>query len=109
MFNIELSWKEFNVDLQSVKEWIDANLDATCVGISANTKMEIHFESEPSQADKDALQVYWNGIASDSDEAEEYKSAADVNAERLAKIASAKAKLQALGLTEAEVAAILGQ
>lgn len=108
MFTLDLQWKEFNISLPKIREWVDANISAPCVGISANSKLEIHFSEEPSQADKDALQAYWEALDENSDEAQEYVSMQAILADKAAKAASAKAKLAALGLTEDEIKAILG-
>ena len=113
MFTLSLQWKEFNLNLQSVKEWIDANLDAECVGLSAHSKLEAHFTDEPSEQDKSDLQAYWNGLTDQSDEATSYQTAEQIkaaaDADRAAKLASARTKLEGLGLTAEEVSAILGQ
>lgn len=108
MVTLELQWKQFSLSLPAVRAWIDANLTAECVGLSANNKLEVHFSEEPSQTDKDALQAYWDGLDENSTEAQEYTSMQAILADKAAKAASAKAKLAALGLTQEEIEAILG-
>lgn len=107
MFKIELQWKEFNIDLRA----LDAKMRldyASYTGNQAYSILELWFSEELSQEDKDAIVAYWDGLTEESDEASSYESAADLEADRIAKKASAKAKLEALGLTEDELKAILG-
>ena len=112
MFTLDLQWKEFNVSLEAVKTWLDANVEIPSVGTSANSVFQIHFESEPSQSDKDAIQAYWDGLTEESDEAVNYQTKeqikASADADRAAKLATASAKLAALGLTTEEIQAIVG-
>lgn len=54
------------------------------------------------------VQEYWDAITEESDEAVEYVSAEQVQADKEAKKASGKAKLAALGLTAEEIAALVG-
>ena len=104
MFTLDLNWKTFNVSLPKIRAWVDANLEASCLGISANSKLQIHFEQEPTELDKNALQSYWNSLDEESEEATSYMS---LEEQTQAKKDSAKAKLLALGLTEVEIEAIL--
>jgi hypothetical protein len=111
MFTLDLNWKTFNISLPKLREWIDANIETPCVGISANSKLQIHFEQEPEEVDKNDLLSYYEAIDEDSIEATSYltreQELAAQQAELQAKKDSAKAKLLALGLTEAEIEAIL--
>lgn len=107
-YKIELDWKEFNVDLESVEVWMKANAGSDYCGNQAHARLELWFLEEPSQEVKDAIAAYWDGISEESDEAEGYVSAEDRAEDREAKKASGKAKLIALGLTEAEAAALVG-
>lgn len=111
MFTLDLNWKQINISLPKLREWIDANIETSCVGISANTKLQIHFEQEPSEVDKNDLLSYYEAIDEESVEASSYltveQELAAQQAELQAKKDSAKAKLLALGLTEDEIEAIL--
>lgn len=78
------------------------------VGNQSGAILELLFSQEPSSEEKADIQAYWDGLASDSDEAESYQSREDVEADRASKKASGKAKLAALGLTEEEISALLG-
>lgn len=107
MYAITMEWKEFNVSLSA----IDAELRAEYpeyAGNQANSVLELWFNEEPSQEDKDAVQAYWDAIESDSSQAVAYQSAADESEAREAIKESGKAKLAALGLTADEIAALVG-
>jgi hypothetical protein len=107
MYKIELQWKEFNVNLQKVNEAIPSICNSYA-GNQANSVLELWFSEEPSDQEKADIQAYWDALTDQSAEAQSYKSAADIETERLAKKASAEAKLIALGLSQDEVKAILG-
>jgi hypothetical protein len=111
MITLDLNWKTFNISLPKLREWIDANIATPCVGISANSKLQIHFEQEPEELDKNALLSYYEALDEESIEATSYltkeQELAAQQAELQAKKDSAKAKLLTLGLTEDEIAAIL--
>lgn len=108
MYEMKLDWKEYSIDLRAVEVWMKANTTGY-LGNSADVCLHLWFEEEPSQEDKDTIQAYWDGLDENSDEAQSYESAADLEVARLVKKASAKAKLMAIGgLTEEEVAALLG-
>lgn len=110
MFTLELQWKEFNISLLKVQEWLEANVNITTpfAGLSANSCLQIHFESEPTSDEKIAINTYWNLLNENSLEVESYQSAEELAALTLAKRDSAKAKLSTLGLTADEIKAILG-
>lgn len=111
MYTIELNWKEFNVDLDSISEMVK-NLDENYCGASAHSVLQLHFTAEPSQEVKDEIESHWESLDEESDEAVAYKSAEDRKAEKeadtAAKKASARAKLLTLGLSEEECDAVLG-
>jgi len=107
-YSIELEWKEFNVCLETVHAWMQANAGEHYRGSSADSKLRLHFVEEPSQEVKDDVAAYWEALDEESDEAANYMSAADRAAEVEAKKASGKAKLAALGLTAEEIAALVG-
>ena len=112
MFNLNLSWKSFNVSCDSIKTWLEANVETEFLGMSANSSLQIHFEQEPLQEEKDNLQVYWDALSEESDEATSYQTGEQIKAaqeaDKAAKVASASAKLAALGLTAVEIQAIVG-
>jgi hypothetical protein len=107
-YSMELQWKEFSICLETMEAWLRANAGEHYCGNQAGAKLEVWFTEEPSQEIKDAIQEKWDGIESDSPEAEAYTSLEDRLADREAKKASGIAKLIALGLTEAEAQALIG-
>jgi len=107
MYSMKLEWKEFNVNLQMFETWMKAASDLY-VGNSADTALTLWFSEEPSEEVKDAVEIKWDEIDEMSEEAETYVSAQDVLDAQVAKKASGKAKLLALGLTQDEVDALLG-
>lgn len=116
MYKMVLSWKEFNVNLNAMEAWLRANtgdhfLGTEGVGAGSRTHEEglhLHFSEEPSQDVKDEIQSHWDGIEADSEQASSYKSDADLAAEKAVMKTSAKAKLTALGFSDAEIAALIG-
>lgn len=105
MYTMKLPWKEFNVDLKAVEAFARAQSDL-CTGTSGDYDFQVHFESEPEDEVKEAIQAKWDEIEADSAEAESYKSKEEIAAEVEVKKNSAKSKLLALGLTEEEIAAL---
>lgn len=106
MYNLELQWKEFNVNLEAITEFAKS-LDASCVGGSADVNFRLHFMEEPSDEVKQEIQDKWDNLDEESEEVVSYVSAAQKMQDRSDKRESAKAKLALLGLTPEEVAAIL--
>lgn len=111
-YKIDLAWKSFNVN---VKEFSDAVLAAhpDCKGAQSCATLEIWFLEKPAQETEDAIKAMWDAIDSDQHSmALSYKPMSQIIAEeqadKAAKKASAKAKLLALGLSEAEADAIIG-
>ena len=104
---MEMQWKEFNVDLRAV----DAHMRSShpeYTGNQAAASLELWFSEALSEEDQSAVIAYWDDIHDDSAEATSYESAADLAADVAAKKASGKAKLAALGLSEDEIAALVG-
>jgi hypothetical protein len=105
MYQMNLQWKEHNVDLQA----FDASLKVSYphyAGNQAHSILELWFNEEPSQDDKDLIQMMWEDIGPDHAMAQSYKSRDQIQADKEAKKASAKAKLAALGLSEDELKAM---
>mgnify|MGYP001557762578 CR=1 FL=1 len=107
MYKIDLQWKEFNVDLESLDQQLRSDY-STYVGNQANSLLELWFSEEPNQEEKDAINTLWNAIDIDHAMTQSYKSASQIKSEKDSQKASAKAKLAALGLTEDELQALLG-
>lgn len=111
MFKIELQWKEFSVNLPMLDQKLRAE-HPEYAGNQAHNILELWFTEEPSQEAKEEIVAYWEALDEESEEATSYKTQAqieaDAAADKAAKKASAAAKLEALGLTADEIAAILG-
>jgi hypothetical protein len=107
-YKMELTWKSFNVNLASCEIQFKVLGGEHCCGIQAHNFLELWFLEEPTQEEKDAILTYWESITETSAEATSYQSKDDIETARLVKVASAKAKLAALGLTEDELKALLG-
>ncbi len=106
-FIMKLDWKEYNVDLEALQVHLKSlypNLD----GCAAGRELSLIFFEEPSQEDKDAVVALWESIDAEHEMVASYKSQAQRIEEKMAKKESGKAKLLALGLTEDEVAALIG-
>lgn len=110
---ISLNWLPFNVDLNTVRAWMVANAGPNFVAVQAGTIIEIFFSSDPGADVNSAVQSYWAGLSESSPEATAYISRNDRKAAAVASratiVASATAKLTALGLTADEISAIIGQ
>ena len=108
-YYIQLDWKSFNVDLNTVDTWARSNAGPDYCGDNVGiSSFQFCFINEPAQQYKDAVNTYWNGLTSSSPEATNYSSMADRKVTTAAAKASAITKLQALGLTDAEISALCG-
>lgn len=111
-YDINLPWLGFNVDLNTVDAWIKANEATNYCGLSGDSDLSLHYSAEPGDVARAAVLTYWNALNSGSPEATNYMS----NSDRLAAAAAAKAtalasavsKLEALGLSSSEIAALKG-
>ena len=76
MYALKLNWKEFSVSLPDVDTWAKAQTWASSYkGMSGDYTLTLWLDAEPSQADKDAIQTYWDGLTAQSTEATSYVSA----------------------------------
>jgi hypothetical protein len=111
VIHLKLDWHEFNVNLDLFAAYCKG-VSPLCCGVSANSALEVHFTADPGQEILDEIQAAWSSLTEESSEAAAYKSASQIRAEaaasKAAKLASAAAKLEALGLTADEIAAITG-
>lgn len=109
MFMMKLEWKQFNIDLKTLDAQLRASYPVYVGNQARQEHLELWFTEEPSQEDKDAILALWDSINSDQHVlAQSYVSASAIQADKETKKQSAKAKLLTLGLTEAEVQALLG-
>ena len=72
IFTINLLWLTFNVDLATIDAWMKANAGPSYCGISSNSKLQVHFTSDPGPAVAEAIQTYWLGLTPASPEATNY-------------------------------------
>lgn len=105
MFQINLEWKEFNIDLDVVNSHFKEAYP-TYLGNQAHKHIELWFKEEPDQATKDHVKAYWDGLTATSTEATSHKSQSDRKKEIDDARVSAKKKLAALGLTDTEIKAL---
>ena len=110
---MDLAWKEFNVNLADCEVQFKALGGAQYCGNQAHSVLELWFLEEQSQEEKDALTGYWDNLTDESDEAVNYQTGEQIKAaqeaDKAAKLATASAKLEVLGLTAEEIQAIVGQ
>jgi len=70
-----LAWKEFNLNLDSVKAAIAALSIAGFAGLSASeSELKADFSEVPSDESKAAIDAYWAGLTDESSEATSYYS-----------------------------------
>ena len=81
MKTIQLEWKEFNINLEKIHEMAKL-IDESCCGLSANSKLEIHFVDNISEEKEQELKEYWDSITEESDEAKSYKTQKQINEEK---------------------------
>lgn len=105
--NIQLEWKDHNVDLAALDVWMRENIQHYC-GNTADTKLTLWFDEIPSEEDIDAAKAKWDEIDSEHDMALSYVPMSDVVSAKADAKASALGKLAALGLSELEIKALLG-
>lgn len=131
MFSIDLQWKRvilsgsgtkddpyvygdlIPVSMAMVEAWMKANAGSDYCGNSAHANLSLWFTENPGDDVNAAIQSYWNGLNSSSSEATSYQTAAQIkaasDAASAAALASATSKLVALGLSDAEIAALSGK
>lgn len=111
MKNIEMAWKEFNLNLEMVQSATKALAPDMILGVSAGSNLTIHCADEITEEQEQDIKDYLEALTNVSVEATSYKTASEIKTEQDAalttKRASAQAKLMALGLTEEEVNAII--
>jgi len=78
-YNIEVNWKEFNVSLSMVEEWMKENAGEQYCGNSAGQTLQLWFLEEPSEEIKSAVLAYWDGLDEESDEATTYVSQSTIS------------------------------
>lgn len=110
--DINLQWQSFSVDLNTVNTWMVANAGSSYCGLSGDYDLSVHFTAEPGDTIRSAVAAYWASLNTGSSEHTNYMSESDRAAAaataKATKLASATAKLESLGLTADEIAALRG-
>lgn len=110
MISIDLQWLKFSVDLNAVEAWMKANAGPNYCGNSADADLTLWFTDEPGEEVRDNIAAYWSGLKAKSAEAKGYQSKEDrkaaADSAKAASLASANAKLKAMGLSDDEIAAL---
>jgi hypothetical protein len=83
MFAISKSWKEFRANLSDLHIWMQANAGDKYCGMSADYQLTLHFNEEPSEEIKTAIDAKWD-IMDETEETEKF-----VHAENLEKAVEA--------------------
>jgi len=79
MYNIDLTWHPFPVNLAAVETWVKANT-TDYIGNSSDTDLTLHFSSEPDEAAKAAVRAYWEALTAESPAAVAYTPQATISA-----------------------------
>lgn len=64
--NLELKWKEFRVYLPELHAWLQQEISGYC-GMSAHSKLELHFTEILSDDDSAKIQSRWEDIKQDEE------------------------------------------
>ena len=81
MHTIQYDWKEYNVNWKAIDTWLREDIASSYVGLSANSKLELHFEEEPSAETKAAIDAMWDAITEEAEAAKWTHSEALASAE----------------------------
>ena len=65
MITIQYDWKPYRVYLQDLHAWLQTNSAGYC-GMSANSKLELHFTEAPDEA---AIAAKWEELTEESEAA----------------------------------------
>ena len=112
--SLDLAWKNkidgssLLLDMTAVEAWLRANAGPSYLGNSSDQDLTLWFSDEPSVELKDLIETYWAHLDENSAEAKSYADNTTREAQVAQKAESGKAKLLALGLTAAEISAMLG-
>lgn len=106
MYKLELDWKEHNVSLAMIDAKLRLDHPEYC-GNQAHDRLELWFTAKPEDSALDAIKAYWEAIVEESEEAQGYKSMAQLKSEEDARQAALKSiKLGMLEKTWANMNAI---
>jgi hypothetical protein len=108
MYSIQLNWLSFSVDMNTVETWMKANAGPYYMGNSSDNALTLWFSQQPDPSISAAIATYWAALTNASPETANYQSKSTRQTAVSTALASAQAKLTALGLTGAEIAALIG-
>lgn len=80
MYNIELQWLQWNVDLDAVAAYVVGLEGSNYIGASAGYDLSLHFTAQPSSDNIAAIKAYWSEIDAGSPCVLSYCSRATINA-----------------------------
>lgn len=78
MYNIEKSWKVYNVFLPSLHTWLQENAGVQYCGMSANSSLQIHFENDPGSEIESSVDAKWSSLTEEGELAK-WSHYADLN------------------------------
>lgn len=80
MYQVDLAWKSFSLNMDAVEAWMRANAGDKYVGNSADTDLSLHFSEQPDGATIQHIQDYWDALTDQSSEATTYVPKATIAA-----------------------------
>lgn len=72
MYNIDLQWQSFPVNMTVIEAWLRANAGPLYVGNSSDDDLTLHFSDQPDDATVQHIRDYWSGLTTASPEATSY-------------------------------------
>lgn len=78
MYNLDLQWKSFNIDIPTVTAAVVALEGDNYVGCSADHDLSLHFTTKPSDDNIAEIKSYWDGIAEQGNEHSKYCAQATI-------------------------------
>src|SRR5271165_4583157 len=72
VYQLDLPWRGFPVDLPTVEEWVRTNAGTGYVGNSADADLTLWYTATPDGATIQSVHDYWNALTTGSPEATSY-------------------------------------
>ena len=79
MFNIQKTWLNFIVNLKDLHAWMLVNAGDKYCGMSAGYDLTLHFNEEPTEEIKAAIDAKWDALTAET-EAAKWQHDADLEA-----------------------------
>lgn len=80
MYNVDLQWKAFNVDLGMVESWLRGLEGSNYLGTSADTDLTLHFAAKPTDDHLAQIATYWDEVIEGGQEHARYCTQATIAA-----------------------------